>query len=121
MVARTPGLTDRAKPYSSAGCSSGAGGGGTTRPLGERHEGPEKPGGATGKGRTIATCGHFQPETGEKWWLNPGKNEELDMTEASKNVWFSQEKAGSGMEKADASTENMAFDSSKFAWGPNMA
>jgi hypothetical protein len=43
------------------------------------------------------------------------------MTEASKNVWFSQEKAGSGMEKADASTENMAFDSSKFAWGPNMA
>jgi len=27
------------------------------------------------------------------------------MTEASKNVWFSQEKAGSGMEKADASTQ----------------
>ena len=32
-----PSRTDREKPYSSAGQSSGAAGGGTTSPVGERH------------------------------------------------------------------------------------
>ena len=63
MAVMFAGLTDRAKPYSSAGCSSGAGGGGTTRPPGDRHEGPERP----------EKPGATQRETAEKggiWWLN---------------------------------------------------